>query len=209
MIVARLIQFGKLGGFHFNDSKYGDDDLDAGSINPYRLFLVFNELVDAELSGADGFDPAHMLDQSPQRHRPDREPDDVRASKCSAPMRRRCSSTARRSTRYQDANDALMATRDAEGGLPHRCRADPGHGAAARRRRDRSGRGLSRQPATAARSRPSARPSPAVAAASSDVGARFRGIHYAGCGSIEPSGGLCVRHPISPHSGRTQAPRSL
>ena len=52
MIVARLIQFGKLGGFHFNDSKYGDDDLDAGSIDPYRLFLVFNELVDAEDRGA-------------------------------------------------------------------------------------------------------------------------------------------------------------
>ncbi|TIO99809.1 MAG: sugar isomerase, partial [Mesorhizobium sp.] len=64
MIVSRLIQFGKLGGFHFNDSKYGDDDLDAGSIDPYRLFLVFNELVDAELSGAKGFHPAHMLDQS-------------------------------------------------------------------------------------------------------------------------------------------------
>jgi L-rhamnose isomerase/sugar isomerase len=64
MIVARLIQFGKLGGFHFNDSKYGDDDLDAGSIDPYRLFLVFNELVDAEERAAAGFDPAHMLDQS-------------------------------------------------------------------------------------------------------------------------------------------------
>jgi len=64
MIVSRLIQFGKLGGFHFNDSKYGDDDLDAGSIDPYRLFLVFNELVDAELSGAKDFNPAHMLDQS-------------------------------------------------------------------------------------------------------------------------------------------------
>ncbi|MEO3432039.1 L-rhamnose catabolism isomerase [Inquilinus sp. CAU 1745] len=64
MIVARLIQFGKLGGFHFNDSKYGDDDLDAGAIDPYRLFLVFNELVDAERRGADGFRPAHMLDQS-------------------------------------------------------------------------------------------------------------------------------------------------
>ena len=45
MIVARLIRQGKLGGFHFNDSKYGDDDLDTGSIDPYRLFLVFNELV--------------------------------------------------------------------------------------------------------------------------------------------------------------------
>lgn len=64
MIVSRLIQFGKLGGFHFNDSKYGDDDLDAGAIAPYRLFLVFNELVDAELSGTPDFAPAHMLDQS-------------------------------------------------------------------------------------------------------------------------------------------------
>lgn len=64
MIVARLIQFGKLGGFHFNDSKYGDDDLDTGSIDPYRLFLVFNELVDAEQRAVPGFNPAHMLDQS-------------------------------------------------------------------------------------------------------------------------------------------------
>ncbi len=64
MIVARLIQFGKLAGFHFNDSKYGDDDLDAGSIKPFQLFLVFNELVDAELEGVPGFDPAYMLDQS-------------------------------------------------------------------------------------------------------------------------------------------------
>lgn len=63
MIVSRLAQFGKLGGFHFNDSKYGDDDLDAGSIDPYRLFLVFNELVDIEGEDAD-FHPAHMLDQS-------------------------------------------------------------------------------------------------------------------------------------------------
>jgi L-rhamnose isomerase/sugar isomerase len=64
MIVARLIQFGKLAGFHFNDSKYGDDDLDSGSIKPFQLFLIFNELVDAELDGTPGFDPAYMLDQS-------------------------------------------------------------------------------------------------------------------------------------------------
>ena len=64
MIVARLIQLGKLGGFHFNDSKYGDDDLDTGAIDPFRIFLVFNELVDAEAHRADGFDPAYMLDQS-------------------------------------------------------------------------------------------------------------------------------------------------
>src|SRR5262249_9537857 len=64
MIVARLIQFGKLAGFHFNDSKYGDDDLDAGSIKPFQLFLVFNELVDAELSPCPGLAPSYMLDKS-------------------------------------------------------------------------------------------------------------------------------------------------
>ncbi len=64
MIVARLIQLGKLAGFHFNDSKYGDDDLDAGSIKPFQLFLVFNELVEAEIEEVAGFDPAYMLDQS-------------------------------------------------------------------------------------------------------------------------------------------------
>ena len=64
MIVARLIQFGKLAGFHFNDSKYGDDDLDSGSIKPFQVFLIFNELVDAEKEKVAGFDPAYMLDQS-------------------------------------------------------------------------------------------------------------------------------------------------
>jgi L-rhamnose isomerase / sugar isomerase len=64
MIVSRLIQFGKLAGFHFNDSKYGDDDLDAGSIKPFQLFLIFNELVDAEVGNVPGFNPAYMLDQS-------------------------------------------------------------------------------------------------------------------------------------------------
>ncbi|MDI7776417.1 L-rhamnose catabolism isomerase [Asticcacaulis sp. EMRT-3] len=64
MIVARLARFGKLGGFHFNDSKYGDDDLDAGSINPFQLFLVFNELVLAEGRDPEGFRPAYMMDQS-------------------------------------------------------------------------------------------------------------------------------------------------
>jgi L-rhamnose isomerase / sugar isomerase len=64
MIVARLIHAGRLGGFHFNDAKYGDDDLDAGSIDPYRLFLVFNELLDAEWRRVPDLAPAHMLDQS-------------------------------------------------------------------------------------------------------------------------------------------------
>jgi L-rhamnose isomerase/sugar isomerase len=63
-IVARLHRVGKLGGFHFNDSKYGDDDLDSGSINPHQLFLVFNELVEAQARAPGDFDPAYMIDQS-------------------------------------------------------------------------------------------------------------------------------------------------
>lgn len=63
-IVARMHRFGKLGGFHFNDSKYGDDDLDTGSVNPHQLFLIFNELVAAEQAPRGGFDPAYMIDQS-------------------------------------------------------------------------------------------------------------------------------------------------
>jgi L-rhamnose isomerase/sugar isomerase len=63
-VVSRLIQLRKLGGFHFNDSKYGDDDLDAGSVKPFQLFLIFNELVDGEIAYGPAFAPAYMLDQS-------------------------------------------------------------------------------------------------------------------------------------------------
>jgi L-rhamnose isomerase/sugar isomerase len=109
MIVARLIQFGRLGGFHFNDSKYGDDDLDAGSIDPYRLFLVFNELVDAELRDAPGFSPAHMLDQSHN------VTDPIESLMLSANELRRAYALALLVDRnalegHQQANDALMAT---------------------------------------------------------------------------------------------------
>jgi len=108
MIVARLIQFGKLGGFHFNDSKYGDDDLDAGSIDPYRLFLVFNELVDAEARGVD-FHPAHMIDQSHN------VTDPIESLMASAMEIERAYVQALLVDRaaldgYQNANDALMAT---------------------------------------------------------------------------------------------------
>ena len=64
LVVARLLSVGKLGGFHFNDSKYGDDDLTAGSIKPYALFLIFHELVLAERERLPGFDPSYMIDQS-------------------------------------------------------------------------------------------------------------------------------------------------
>ncbi|WP_054312334.1 L-rhamnose catabolism isomerase [Mesorhizobium sp. 1M-11] len=109
MIVSRLIQFGKLGGFHFNDSKYGDDDLDAGSIDPYRLFLVFNELVDAELNGARDFQPAHMLDQSHN------VTDPIESLMLSAIEVQRAYAAALLVDRkalegFQETNDALMAT---------------------------------------------------------------------------------------------------
>lgn len=107
MIVARLIRSGKLGGFHFNDSKYGDDDLDAGSIDPFRLFLVFNELVDAEARG-DGFHPAHMIDQSHN------VTDPIESLMTSAMEIERAYIQAALVDRaalegFQEANDALMA----------------------------------------------------------------------------------------------------
>lgn len=57
-IVSILLMEGKLAGFHFNDSKYGDDDLTVGSINPYQLFLIFNELVE----GMDARGMVHATD---------------------------------------------------------------------------------------------------------------------------------------------------
>lgn len=107
MIVARLIRFGKLGGFHFNDSKYGDDDLDTGSIDPYRLFLVFNELVEAE--GKPGFTPAHMLDQS---HNVTDPIESLMVSAMEVQRAYACASLVDRSAlrAAQDANDALAAT---------------------------------------------------------------------------------------------------
>lgn len=109
MIVARLMQFKKLGGFHFNDSKYGDDDLDAGSIDPYRLFLVFNELVDAEYRGVNDFHPSHMIDQSHNITDP------IESLISSANEIRRAYAQALLVDRealetYQQENDALMAS---------------------------------------------------------------------------------------------------
>ncbi len=64
-IVSILLMEGKLGGFHFNDSKYGDDDLTTGSIKPYQLFLIFNELVEGT-SGKDDLEQniSWMIDAS-------------------------------------------------------------------------------------------------------------------------------------------------
>jgi L-rhamnose isomerase/sugar isomerase len=109
MIVSRLIQFGKLGGFHFNDSKYGDDDLDTGAIDPYRLFLVFNELVEAERRDTPGFNPAHMLDQSHN------VTDPIESLMVSAMEVQRAYAQALLVDRkaldgFQQDNDALMAT---------------------------------------------------------------------------------------------------
>jgi L-rhamnose isomerase/sugar isomerase len=67
-IVAFLLDEGRLGGFHFNNRKYADDDLIVGSSNPYELFLIYNELAGAELSDDDtarttAQSVAYMLDQ--------------------------------------------------------------------------------------------------------------------------------------------------
>jgi L-rhamnose isomerase/sugar isomerase len=65
-IVSTLLMEGKLGGFHFNDSKYGDDDLTTGSIKPYQLFLIFNELIEGmdELNMNHASDLGWMIDAS-------------------------------------------------------------------------------------------------------------------------------------------------
>ena len=60
-IVAYLLDSGKLGGFHLNDAKYADDDLTAGSIDPYQLFLIYVELSDPR---DDTSEVAYMIDQS-------------------------------------------------------------------------------------------------------------------------------------------------
>jgi L-rhamnose isomerase/sugar isomerase len=67
-IVAFLLDEGRLGGFHFNNRKYADDDLIVGSTNPYELFLIYNELVgaaqsDQQLSRATAQNVAYMIDQ--------------------------------------------------------------------------------------------------------------------------------------------------
>ena len=62
-IVAMLLDEGRLGGFHFNNRKYADDDLTVGSIQPYELFLIYTELVKGEDDGLAG-DVAYMIDQS-------------------------------------------------------------------------------------------------------------------------------------------------
>ncbi len=66
-IVAILLDEQKLGGFHFNNKKYADDDLVVGSINPYELFLIYCELVDASLekkTAGTAQQVAYMIDQS-------------------------------------------------------------------------------------------------------------------------------------------------
>ena len=68
-IVAFLLDEGQLGGFHFNNRKYADDDLIVGSVNPYELFLIYNELTGAALSSDEpakttAQNVAYMIDQS-------------------------------------------------------------------------------------------------------------------------------------------------
>ena len=64
-VVANLQGLGKLGGFHFNDKKYADDDLATGSVDPFQLFRIFNVLVEADLAGLQSIDDvAFMIDES-------------------------------------------------------------------------------------------------------------------------------------------------
>ena len=109
MIVARLIHFEKLAGFHFNDSKYGDDDLDSGSLHPFQQFLIFNELIDAEHRGAKKFKPEYMLDQSHNMT----DPIESLATSAIAVQRSYVQALLidrMKLESYQDENDAMMAS---------------------------------------------------------------------------------------------------
>jgi L-rhamnose isomerase/sugar isomerase len=63
-IVAWLLHHGMLGGFHFNDRRYADDDLTLGSIDPYQVFRIFHEILAFQAETATAMDIAFMIDQS-------------------------------------------------------------------------------------------------------------------------------------------------
>jgi L-rhamnose isomerase/sugar isomerase len=63
-LVAWMLDEGTLGGFHFNNRKYADDDLTVSSINPYEVFLIYNELVDGKNRLGDRFQVDYLIDQS-------------------------------------------------------------------------------------------------------------------------------------------------
>jgi L-rhamnose isomerase/sugar isomerase len=112
LVVARLVSAQKLGGFHFNDSKYGDDDLTTGSIKPFQLFLVFNELVDYESMPAaakpGNGKPAYMLDQSHNL----KDPMEALIQSVSELQRAYAKALLidrEALTQYQESNDVLMA----------------------------------------------------------------------------------------------------
>src|SRR5438045_7805878 len=63
-IVAWLLDLDMLGGFHFNDRRYADDDLTLGSIDPYQVFRIFHEILHFEWETGKRADIAYMIDQS-------------------------------------------------------------------------------------------------------------------------------------------------
>ena len=63
-IVALLLDEGRMGGFHFNNRKYADDDVTTGSVNLYEVFLIYHEILNAERRGAASANIAYMIDQS-------------------------------------------------------------------------------------------------------------------------------------------------
>ena len=104
-IVAFLADEGRLGGFHFNNRKYADDDLIVGSVNPFELFLIF-----VELTASDAL-PRLTIDQSHNIEAQGRGDDAVASSTCRRPTPRRCSSTAPRCARPSAPATCSAATR--------------------------------------------------------------------------------------------------
>jgi len=114
-VVARLISVNRLGAVQFNDSRHADDDLAAGSLKPYQLFLVLNELVDAASDSQVSkfrpvFRPIHMLDGSPSVKDPIEELV-VSAMEVHRAHTKALLVDREALERYQRANDVVMAER--------------------------------------------------------------------------------------------------
>ena len=143
-IVAILIDEGRLGGFHFNSKKYADDDLTVGSINPYELFLIFNELIDGALDPAVSMNVAYMIDQS-HNIKPKIEATIQSVGEYPGGLRSGAAHRPRRSVRRAAERRRGDGGEHPAVGLPHRRAAVVDAGAPGNGIGDRPGGGLSRQ----------------------------------------------------------------
>ncbi len=148
-IVAFLLDEGRLGGFHFNNRKYADDDLIVGSVNPYELFLIFNELAAGETSEDETVrntaqNIAYMIDQC---HNVEGKvlPMIYSVVNCQEAYARALTVPRQELAALQESRRSDGRPPDAHRRLPHRCASAADAGARGDGRAARPVRSLSRQ----------------------------------------------------------------